>query len=225
MFQKKALFPVILVLVLSIILSACSSTASSGTVLPAQSKTSDPAKMAVVDKLGVGILKMEGTSQAVTTDQASALLPLWMAVYKMGNDQTASQAEVTALYEQIEETLTTEQVGAIAQITWTQEELNQLKQKYGSAPVGQSASASTSSSSSSSSAGGPGAGGPPMGGGGGPMDDITSVGGSSSQATTTGAKTSSSTGARTSNPTASSSLNPIFANAVITVLKKRTNLE
>jgi hypothetical protein len=226
MLKNKPFLSILLVLVLSTTLAACSSLPLTQLPLLPQAQTSDPAKMAVVNKLGVGILKMEGTSQAVTTNQASALLPLWKAVYKMGNDKNASGAEVTALYEQIQETLSADQVKTIQQFTWTQQELSELMQKYGSAPVGQTASSASSTTSTSRSSQG-GFGGPPdMGGmpGGGPMGDITSVGGNSgSSSSTTNAKSGSTT--TRASQSSSSNLNPMFASAVINILKKRVALE
>jgi len=159
----------------------------------------------------------------VTGSQASTLLPLWKAVYKMGNDKSASSAEVSALYEQIQGTLTADQISSIEKLTWTQQEISALTQKYGSAPSGQSASASTSASTSSSSQ--QSGGGPADMGGGGPMSDITGTGmntGSTTSSTT--AKSSSST-AKVSQTSSSSTLNPVFASAIITVLKQRISAE
>jgi hypothetical protein len=220
MFQKKALSAIILTLVLCIILAACSSTPLAGLT---QTQASSSASASVTSKLGVGILKMEGTSEAVTPSQASTLLPLWKAVYKMGNDKSASSAEVAALYTQIQESLTTEQISTIQQMALTQQELSDLTQKYGSTPVGQTASASTSSSASSSQQNAGGA--PDMGGG--PMSDITSVGlnnSGSNSSTTTSSKTSATT-AKVSQASSSSNLNPVFASAIITVLKERVTLD
>jgi hypothetical protein len=178
MFRRNLSSLFVLVLILSFALSACSSPLASTTVLP-QAQSTSIAQQSITSKLGIGILKMEGTSQAVTATQASTLLPLWKAVYKMGNDKSASKIEVAALYDQIQETLTTDQVSSIQKITYTQTELADLIQKYGSNATGLSASVSSSSTSSSSQAG---AGGPPDLGGG-PGGDILSVGGSSSSST------------------------------------------
>jgi hypothetical protein len=216
MFQKKMILSLLLTMILSIALAACSVPLTGLTLLP-QVQSNDTGKNTVVSHLGIGILKMEGTSQAVTSAQASTLLPLWKAVYKMGNDKTASKAEVSALYDQIHETLTADQVSAISQATWTQQELNDLMQKYGSSST-TSSSSSSSSSKSQQSAGGP----PDMGGmPGGPGGDITSVG------AVGGTGSSSNSSAKISQASSSSStdLNPKFASAIITVLQKRITAE
>ena len=224
MFHKTAPFSILLMLVLSTALAACSGNPLANLPIMPQTQANDPAKMAVTSKLAVGILKMEGTSQAVTSTQACALLPLWRAVYKMGNDQSASSTEVTALYEQIQETLTADQVNAIQKINWTQQELMELTQKYGGGnPSGQSASSSAAAKSSSSQQGGPGGGPPDMGGpGGGPMGDILGPSGGTTSSTAT-AK-SGSTSARGA-PSSDGNLNPMLASAVINVLKTRVTME
>jgi hypothetical protein len=172
----------------------------------------------VTSKLAIGLLKMEGTSQAVTSAQATELLPLWKAVYILGNDKNASRVEVAALYDQIQESLTTDQVATIQKSTYTQQEISDLTAKYGSTTSGKSASSSTSSASSSNQGG---AGGPPdMGGG--PMGDILSVGSGSAQ---TSSAQSSSSAKVSKTSSATTDLNPIFASAIVTILKHRTGVE
>lgn len=91
----------------------------------------DLSKQPVENKLAVGILALEGTDQAVTAEEAKNLLPLWKAVNSLNKSQTASNDEITALYTQIEETMTAEQVQKIKDLTLTQEEMQALMQKYG----------------------------------------------------------------------------------------------
>ena len=204
----------VLTLILSFALSACSGAPIAAlSILPQSAVTG---QQSTTKNLAIGILKMEGTSQAVTATQASTLLPLWKAVNAMGNDKSASKLEVAALYDQIQESLTADQVAMIKQVTYTQPELANMIQKYGSTSTGKSSSASKTATSSSQ---GGGAGGPSdMGGG--PMGDISSVGNASS----TSSQTASS--AKTSNTSSSSSdINPTFASAIVTLFKKRASLE
>lgn len=91
----------------------------------------DPAKMPVDSKLGIGILKLEGTPQAVTAKQANDLLPLWKALKTMLASNTASADEITALLKQIQDTLTPDQVQAVQKLTWTQADLQAIMQQYG----------------------------------------------------------------------------------------------
>jgi hypothetical protein len=129
------MFPAVMILV------ACASLkipglSSAQAQQPSQSNqrggfNSDPAKMPVEQKLGIGILKLEGTPQAITAQQAKDLLPLWKAVKTMSASSNTSPEEITALYKQIEETLTPDQIQAIQKTTWTQEELRATMQQYG----------------------------------------------------------------------------------------------
>ncbi|MEA4907029.1 MAG: hypothetical protein VB089_05390 [Anaerolineaceae bacterium] len=80
--------------------------------------------------LGLGILNLEGTDLAVTAEQAQELLPLWKAVKSLSTDDTTSQAEMEALYTQIEESLRGEQASAIASMTFDTDEISQMMGAY-----------------------------------------------------------------------------------------------
>lgn len=67
-------------------------------------------------KLAVGILKLENTDLAVTPEQATSLLPLWKGISSFGNSDTISDAEMDALYAQIEDNLTADQMAMINSI-------------------------------------------------------------------------------------------------------------
>lgn len=89
------------------------------------------------EKLAVGTLKLEGTDQAVTAEQASTLLPLWKAVKSLSSSDTISQDEITALYDQIKEVMTDGQVQAIENLNLTQEDMTALMESLGiQAPQG-----------------------------------------------------------------------------------------
>lgn len=94
-------------------------------------QTTDTAQAALQTKLAVGTLMLEDTELAVTTAQAKALLPLWKAVKSLSTSDTASQAEIQALYDQIQETMTAEQLQAIRDMDITPEATQALMQKLG----------------------------------------------------------------------------------------------
>lgn len=96
----------------------------------------DLSQQAVEDKLAIGILSLEGTGNAVTAEQAADLLPLWKAVRSLGSSTTASDDEITALYAQIQESMTADQVRAIEKLNLTQEEMRALMEKYDGAMGG-----------------------------------------------------------------------------------------
>lgn len=141
-------------------------------------------------KLLVGIYKLEGTSQAVTKDQAATLLPLWKAVKSLSASTTTSQAEMDALYKQIQDALTADQVKAIDAAGITNESVFEVMQKMGITPVAgaggfrgtpmsteQIATLQARRQSQGGNGGGFPAGGPPDGGPGGGFGGGTNGGG------------------------------------------------
>jgi hypothetical protein len=82
-------------------------------VIAQTSGTMDASTMTLETKLAIGILKLEGTDNAVTAEQAKELLPLWKGVKVFSSSDTISDAEMEALDQQIQDTLTTAQLQAI----------------------------------------------------------------------------------------------------------------
>ncbi len=82
-------------------------------------------------QLSMGTFLLEDTDLAVTPEQAAELLPLWKAVLSLSESDTAAQAEIDALYDQIEETMTSEQMQAIAEMNPTQEDIASLMDSLG----------------------------------------------------------------------------------------------
>jgi len=132
------------------------------------------------EKLAVGTLKLEGTDQAVTAEQASTLLPLWKAVKSLSSSDTISQDEITALYDQIKEAMTDGQVQAIENLNLTQEDMTALMESLGiQSPQGNPANMDDNSRATRqaqmpapSDGGQPPEGGAGGGPGGGPMGDM-----------------------------------------------------
>src|SRR5512138_3371913 len=89
-------FPVI------IILAACSSLklpgtqSSSNTAQANQTPGAQFPAQTVEDKLAVGSLKLEGSDNAITAEQAKALLPLWKGVKSLAASGTASTEELNS---------------------------------------------------------------------------------------------------------------------------------
>jgi hypothetical protein len=178
----------ILLTLLILLLTACGASDSAA---PAPVTQTDPAAAALSTdmKLLVGILKLEGTDQAVTAAQAAELLPLWQVYSELLTSNTSAQAETDALLAQIEDTMTNEQMQAIEAMHLTQQEFLALMQEQG---VGMSLSSASNNNSTTSSQSGGGMappdggmlmGDPPADGGGGmPMG---SAGGSSSTGSAT----------------------------------------
>jgi hypothetical protein len=76
----------------------------------------------------LGTLRLEDTENAVTVQQAVALLPLWQAM-RAGTLQ--SEAETGAVLQQIERSMTSEQLAAIQSMQLTEDDLNAWAQSQG----------------------------------------------------------------------------------------------
>ena len=127
--MKKNFFPVI-VLILVLALSACASkqaTQANNTNSGGQPNGNAP-QNSLETRLAPGTLKLEGTDQAVTADQAKQLLPLWQQVKSMLADSTTNPADLTAVYQQIEKAMKTSQIKAIQNMSLTQTDLQNLMQ-------------------------------------------------------------------------------------------------
>lgn len=126
---------VVMILLSFSLLSACSAVQS--VISPAGSAADpgqagiDPSGMDNETKLLIGTLKLEGTAQAVTADQARTLLPLWKAVKSLSSAESTAQGEIDALYTQIKETMTADQVKAIDALNMNQEEITALMTDLG----------------------------------------------------------------------------------------------
>ncbi len=131
----------------------------------------------------MGTLKLEGTDQAVTADQAKQLVPLWQTLQSLSNSNTAATEEMNALVDQIKSTMTAQQMEKITAMKLTQQDVMTAMNDAGVGfnPSGASGTPNAPSGSAqnnfpagggsapdgggfSVSGGGP-AGGPPAGGG------------------------------------------------------------
>ena len=89
--------------------------------------TSYPDALNVSDQLALGTIQLEGTENAVTPEQATASLLLWQAL----QGSVTTQAEVAAALKQIEGTMTSEQLEAIAILQLAQKDLRTWMQDQG----------------------------------------------------------------------------------------------
>lgn len=127
--KKHILLFVIFLLVIS--LSACGAT--SNETQAGSSPMGDPSDgtLPEVTQIVIGTFKLEGTEQAVTAEQAADLLPLWHVYQSLSTSDTAAQEEIDALIKQIQETMTPEQMQAIADMKLDQEDVFALMQEQG----------------------------------------------------------------------------------------------
>ena len=135
--KNKIVLPILLVFLL--LLAACGS-ATTNNNFSGQGNGNNQANgqgngtaqtMPLTEKLALGTLKLEGTSNAVTAKQAADLLPLWQVYSSLITSDTAAQEEKDALATQIQETMTSDQVKAIDALNMTQRDVFTSMQQLG----------------------------------------------------------------------------------------------
>jgi hypothetical protein len=108
----------------------------------------------VETQLTLGTLKLEGTENALTKEQAAELLPLWQMMKELAGRDNAAPQEKAGLTEQIRETMTADQVAAIAGMKLTRTDLSDYLQQSGFGRTGPSAGNSTGNPGGSGFTGG-----------------------------------------------------------------------
>jgi hypothetical protein len=171
----KRFFDLAIILAIPFVLAACGgSLSASGT--GGAATAAQTVALARTSQLALGLIKLEGTANAMSTAQATELLPLWQAYASLLGSSTSAQAEYQGLQAQIESAITPDQLKAIEAMNLTEADLQSALQ--GHAGAGASAQGTPDAHSSSSSGvtsgavqaadGGAGdVGGPPPGGDGG----------------------------------------------------------
>jgi len=141
--MMKKYFYLISLLVVALVAASCgaNSTASnpqngsisqsSGAGDPSTQTSNGQFEMPISMKLALGTLNLDGSENEVNADEAAALLPLWKAVRSLGSSDTVAAEEMNALYDQIQETMTPDQVTAIDQMQLTRDSMTEIAQKFG----------------------------------------------------------------------------------------------
>ena len=131
---KKFVFPLAAVIVILVmVLVACGAKSSSTTSQTGNSNTTaanatpgarnSTQPLPLAESLVIGTFKLEGTANAITPAQATALVPLWQAYAQLTSSNTAAQAEIDAVISQIQSTMTPQQVQAITAMKLTRQDL------------------------------------------------------------------------------------------------------
>jgi hypothetical protein len=111
-----------ILLMLLVTLTACGGGAATLT---------EPTALPQSIQLSMGTLKLEETPQAVTAEQAQELLPLWQMLRTLQQSDTAAQAEIEAVLNQIQGTMTPEQRAAIKEMDLTLVSMRTMAQELG----------------------------------------------------------------------------------------------
>jgi hypothetical protein len=166
---------ILLLLILTLILTACGGNASNATGPAGNAPGRGAAgELSAPMQVALGTIKLDGTENAITAGQAKELLPLWETLQQLEGSDTAATEEKDALVSQIQETMTKEQTQAITALGLTRQDMFSTMQSQVQTVGGDRNNANSQSggtSTSRNSGFGPGAGGfggpPPDGGFGG----------------------------------------------------------
>ena len=134
--MKKSIFRIALFTLIAVsLVYACAPKVEVETVPTSLASTvlsieySDAANLR--SQLAYGTIKLADTRNAITSDQAKTLIPLWQAVVSLSGDTTTASEELTAVQDQITAALTAEQLQAIAAMQITNAGLNVFYAEYG----------------------------------------------------------------------------------------------
>jgi len=164
--MKKVKFLGVLVS-LTLILVACGGADGAANTATTALNEDYPNALTIQTQLTLGTLKLEETDLAVDSAQATELLTLWQAIRSLSSSDITAEGEIEAIVNQILDTMSPEQLEAIAAMELTQEGILELTQELGIARGGDWTGEGDPRSSAPdemvpSSGGGPGGG---MGGG------------------------------------------------------------
>ena len=88
----------------------------------------------VETQLAFGILNLDGSQNAVTSETAAQLLPLWKAVRSLSASDAAAPEEIQAVYRQIQESMSAEQMQAIAAMKLSASDMGQMAGSMSATP-------------------------------------------------------------------------------------------
>lgn len=145
--KNRKMFTTMALLIIILVLSACGGSAevaNSSAAEETSSNAADPGAddtrgigedfrdaMPISAQLGFGTLMLEETGYAVDPEQAAQLLPLWKAAGSLSQSETVAEEELNAVFSQIEDTMTSQQISAINEMQLTGEEMAQLMDDLG----------------------------------------------------------------------------------------------
>jgi len=164
MMNKKWILSLIGVSTLALGLAGCGTNKTVSTSTSTDRlNTSYTNALPVETQLVLGTLKLEGTPQAVDPTMAAQLLPLYTLLQQLTTSGSAAQAEIDAVLDQIQGTMTADQIHAIAAMKLTQTDLTNYFGQSGQFTGTRTGTRSAGSSSGGGFPGGGEAGGPPAG--------------------------------------------------------------
>jgi hypothetical protein len=130
--KKPVLVIISILLIFSV--AACSSSAQQASASQGGfdgSQASAPRELPLALKLALGTFKLDGTNYSIDSQEAQQLLPLWKAVLALSQSDTTAAEEMTALVNQIQSTMTPDQIKAIDAMGLTFQDMRTIAQEQG----------------------------------------------------------------------------------------------
>lgn len=124
--MKKKHVLLIVIMVILVSLTACSSSTSE----PADVNTTQ-AETDMATQLIVGTLLLNGTENEVGPENAATLLPLWQLYSSLSTSDIVAQVEIDAVITQIQNTMTEAQITAIDAMDLSQQNVTILFKESG----------------------------------------------------------------------------------------------
>ena len=109
-------------------LTACGASFNATETTTSNTSTGE---LPIQTQLLLGSLRLNDSERPITATQAAELLPLWQVYQELLTSDTAAQEEMNALVDQIQETMTAEQLQAIEAMNLTQDDLALAIQEQG----------------------------------------------------------------------------------------------
>jgi hypothetical protein len=113
-----------------LLLAACGGAAEESAATETVGLNEDyPDALPIGVQLALGSFSLEETDLAIDEAQAAELLPLWQAYQTLSTSDKAADAEVTAVLNQIQDTMTVEQIETISAMELTAEDITTAMQE------------------------------------------------------------------------------------------------
>jgi hypothetical protein len=152
---------------ITIIISLVVALAACGSAQSANAAKSTATTLSLEGDLLVGTFKLENTSLAINSAQASTLLPLWETLQSLASSNTTASQEVDAVVSQIESSMSADQVSSITAMKLTQQDLAATAIDTGTAATTAGSASTVKTSAAQLPAGAAAGGNPPSDVGGG----------------------------------------------------------
>jgi len=126
----------LMLLTTMLLLTACSTGAAgsgSGAIEAgvATDAAGTAAEISLTTRLSLGTVQLEGSEYAVDVEQATILLPLWKLMRTLNESDTTAQAELDAVLEELQASMTSDQLQAIEEMSFSPQDMFATMQESG----------------------------------------------------------------------------------------------